>query len=179
MEAKIYLQIFGLMALSAIANSMGNLKSVPSSACQCLPVQQLNFCGSHFGYNWDARFPNARGHTDVGTAIAELSHYATLFQLDNYCSHMLYNLLCFHYLPQCAQGSPITVVACREVCIEAKDACLEHARRRDPNYMFPEHLNCSKFDPGVPDCNVINGAEDSSGCTETCPLACPRPSKCS
>ena len=170
----------GLAALCVALATAGNVRDIippETSECQCEEIQS-SLCATHFGtQTWFGRFPNAR-NLDKSGSIAEFFHFYPLLLLNNYCSHVLYNLLCFHYFPKCSPERPgLGATPCRETCNEAIAACYDHVRARSPNYVFPEHLNCSNFHSGESNCGggSVTG-EDGSGCEETC-TACPNASE--
>lgn len=142
-----------------------------SSQCQCETVS-APACQYHFNIdNWYGRFPNARGQ-DMNQAVTEFVDFFHLLTLDNYCSHMLYNLLCFHYFPKCEKNRPeLGATPCRETCNEAMNACAEHVTAL-PGYRFPVHLNCSNFPPRSSDCSSVGPPQDNS-CSAKCITACP------
>ena len=161
---------------------------------QCSDMQS-HICIGHFNTeNWYARFPNSRGQLR-DQAINEFNHFLTLLYQDNYCSHMLYALLCFHYFPKCLSDSRPEVVAmpCREVCEEASTACLPIAYALNilQGIGIPQHLNCTNFEsmhmgPGVSgsaeSCNPASSGSSGSGSGDSgcstsgqliaCPNAC-------
>ena len=171
---------FGLFALCAAACALADVKKVQPSDEDCPCVQASGLCETHYNINWYARFPNARDQYFTN-ALREFLDFRQLLSLDNYCSHMLYNLLCFHYFPKCdPPPSPPPpqrqqlhhATPCRETCIEALTTCIDQARVRNPNYVFPAHLNCSNFPSGSGDCDVPLEGQ----CSTQCP-ACPNASK--
>ena len=182
---KLYVCI-GILALciaAVNASAIKNIQPSQSSNChyECTELSS-SLCASHFGLgvdeNWYARFPNARG-LGRDESITEFFHFYRLLELDNYCSHVLYNLLCFHYFPKCSAQRPrLAAVPCRETCEEAVSSCLEHARaiQKNPSFQFPEHLNCSNFHYGSSPCG--DGATDgeNDNCGSEC-SACPNASK--
>lgn len=131
----------------------GNLHStlinnVTKYECKEVPRE---LCADHFGVeSWYGRFPNTKG-LDLDDSIVEFFHFFALFYQNNYCSHMLLNVLCFHYFPLCSPECPdIGVTPCRQLCTEAVESCLPYARVlyrdifKDIND-FPHILNCSNF----------------------------------
>lgn len=117
---------------------------------QCKPVPS-RACARHFnmpeGSTWYATFPNARG-LGLTHSLREFSDFMRLLEMDNYCSLMLYSLLCFHYFPPCSPpNSPAFVVEpCQEVCREATEACLPIARAINGDAVnIPNHLDCANF----------------------------------
>lgn len=160
------------MAALASASNVKNIQTTENS-CQCIEVPG-SICAGHFGVdNWYAQFPNAR-NLDLTGSIGEFFHFYPFLQLDNYCSHMLFNLLCFHYFPQCSLERPhLAATPCRETCTEAVEACLPHA---EPGYQFPEHLNCSNFQAGEIECGESSGEPDVVTCNSQC-TACPKARK--
>ena len=168
--------VAGALALFVLLTATnGNLKPVgPQRQCRCEAVS-LSICASHFhARDWYGRFPNGRGQ-DLTRAEKEFIDFYQFLALDNYCSHMLYNLLCFHYFPKCEGSRPeLGAIPCREACNEALTSCTEHARAIQPSYTFPDHLNCSNF--------PSRGSSDRSGrvveeaahcdCITACPNAC-------
>ena len=171
--------LFGVLALCASAfASAADVKTVrpTSSNCECEEVL-ASFCTDHYGADsWYARFPNARDQQYTEALGEFLDFYrAGLLSLDNYCSHMLHNLLCFHYFPKCEPNRPrLGAIPCQETCNEAQAACIQHARAKRPNFVFPAHLNCSNFPSGSRDCDLVLGEE--AGCTAHC-SACPNASE--
>ena len=153
-----------LLALCALTQTTsGEVKVVrPNDECMCEEIFSST-CALHFNTGvWYGRFPNTRGQ-EKSDAIDEFFDFKLLLDLDNYCSHMLYNLLCFHYFPQCDPNSPgLAATPCRETCNEALTSCIDHARAIQANYTFPVHLNCSNFPSG-----------SSEGCANTQCTACP------
>ena len=177
---KLYIYI-GLVSLFVAAVAGGAIKNVQpsqSSSCEYDACAELpgNICGTHFDLEWHARFPNARGqHYDE--ALGEFFDFYSLLELDNYCSHVLYNLLCFHYFPQCSPDRPLLAgIPCRETCEETVASCLEHARTVYPSFVFPEHLNCSNFQYGSSPCGAGSATGENDDCGSEC-IACPDASK--
>lgn len=145
---------------------------------ECKPVANLT-CTRHFNMRegtWYARFPNARG-LDRNRSMEEFSDFSWLLEQENYCSRMLYILLCFYYFPPCSPPSGPELVAwpCNEVCREAAEACLPIARAmRGDNLDIPRHLDCSNFESGSHAQDIIRrpGSEETGVL-----LACPNASK--
>ena len=169
--------LLGVLALCAAAcASAGDVKTVDheESSCQCKRLVG-SLCAAHYGLDvWYARFPNAR-EQDILGAVTEFSHFRQLLQLNNYCSHMLYNLLCFHYFPKCDPHRPrLGAAPCQETCNEAVTACIEQARIGDPDFVFPDHLNCSNFPSGQRNCDFDQIEQVT--CNTQC-SACPNASK--
>lgn len=99
------------------------------------------------GSTWYATFPNARG-LGLTHSLREFSDFTRLLEMDNYCSLMLYSLLCFHYFPPCSppNSSAFVVEPCQEVCREATEACLPIARAINGDAVsIPNHLDCANF----------------------------------
>ena len=163
-------------AAASIADSIANHGDAD---CQCQEIPGST-CALHFGlWEWHARFPNARG-LDLTASIGEFFHFQSILNMDNYCSHMLYNLLCFHYFPQCDPNSErprLGVTPCCEVCVEAIDSCVRHARAIWRDFEVPDHLNCDNFASGS-QCDSEFGVigEGDEECDALC-TACPRASK--
>ena len=134
-----------------------------------------NICARHFNTrSWYGQFPNERG-LNANQSISEFGDFSVLLGLNNYCSHMLYALLCFHYFPQCSPQQPsVAVKPCFEVCTEAMDACLPiaHALSGKDVLTIPSHLECANFKRM--ERNVSTSAETNGS---SLPLACPKPSK--
>ena len=179
----ICIGIIGLCVATSAAATIKDIHQSQPSNCeyQCRELSS-SVCASHFrlpaGQNWFARFPNARG-LDLTASITEFFHFYPLMELDNYCSHVLYNLLCFHYFPKCSEERPfLAAVPCRETCEEAASACLEHLRSHDSLFQFPEHLNCSNFQHGSSTCGAgsNSGSGENSNCGSEC-AACPNACK--
>lgn len=181
---KLYVRvcIIGLCVATAAAGTVKDIHPPQTSNCEyeCTELPG-HICASHFGLrneNWFARFPNARG-LDRSASITEFFHFYPLMELDNYCTHVIYNLLCFHYFPKCSAERPdLAAVPCRETCEEAVSACLEHVRasQGDPSFQFPEHLNCSNFLYGSSPCGAGSAAGETTNCGSEC-TACPDASK--
>ena len=169
----------GVLALcvTLAASTVKDIDSTETENCQCEQIHG-SICATHFGTpNWFGRFPNARG-LDKSRSIGEFFDFYRLLNMDTYCSHTLYNLLCFHYFPQCFLDThpQLGVTPCRETCNEALAACFPHARAYDPNYQFPEHLDCSNFPTGSSECNPAHAeGEDGDDCETPC-IACPNAS---
>lgn len=158
----------------AVASDVKNIQTGENS-CQCLEVPG-SICAGHFNVdNWYAQFPNARG-LDLTGSIGEFFHYYPLLELDNYCSHVLFNLLCFHYFPKCSLERPnLAATPCRETCTEVVGACLPHFQAG--GYPYPQHLNCTNFHSGEIECGESSGEPDGEpACNSQC-TACPKPRK--
>ena len=143
-----------LSAVIVLAVSMPAPETTPpkldSAYHQCKPVPSRS-CARHFNMReedtWYATFPNARG-LSLSHSLREFSDFSWLMEMDNYCSRMLYTLLCFHYFPPCSLPSDpgLVVQPCREVCREATEACLPIARAlRGDAVSIPYHLDCANF----------------------------------
>lgn len=174
---KLHIVVLTLyVALSATGTDVKNVQTNQAS-CEC-KMWPGSICASHFHVgSWYGLFPNARS-LDLTASISEFFHFLRLLRLDNYCSHALYNLLCFHYFPKCSADRPqLAATPCRETCTEAVSACLDHARaiRNDPNFVFPGHLNCTNFESGSISCDG-EGASGEDDCSSKC-TACPNASK--
>ena len=167
--------LLGMLALCGAAFAVGdvkNLQPTADSGCHCQEVVN-SFCSLHFETeNWFARFPNARGQ-DLTEALTEFLHFYRLLNMDNYCSHVLYNFLCFHYFPKCDPDRPqLGATPCRETCNEVWMACIDHARALSSGLDFPDHLRCSNFPSGASECSPRGeSAQCGSQCT-ACPNAC-------
>lgn len=151
------------------------------SDCYCQEIFGSS-CAHHFGADhWAARFPNAR-ELDLFHSLSEFQHFEPILVMDNYCSHVLHNLLCFHYFPKCdlENHSQLGATPCRETCIEATTACIEHVRaiQNNPLFEFPEHLNCNNFANGSQCCITVSevSGENDDECDSLC-TACPSASK--
>ena len=143
---------------------------------QCIPVANLS-CARHFNMregSWYARFPNARG-LDLNRSIGEFSDFSWLLHQNNYCSRMLYILLCFYYFPPCSPQSGPQLIArpCNEVCREAAEACLPIAKvMRGDSLRIPRHLDCSNFESGTRVLEDIRGpGSDGPSVLLACPNA--------
>ena len=117
---------------------------------RCKPVHNHS-CAKHFNMleedAWYARFPNNRG-VGLSRSLNEFADFTWLLELNNYCSRMLYTLLCFHYFPPCSPLSLLQLIVqpCREVCREATEACLPIARAvHGEAVSIPHHLDCANF----------------------------------
>lgn len=115
---------------------------------ECKEVRN-GVCTNHFGRdNWYGRFPNSLGLDEDESSVEFYNFFALLYQ-DNYCSHLLIKLLCFHYFPLCSPECPnVSLTPSRQLCAEAVDACLPYARvlyGETFNNTFPKYLNCSNF----------------------------------
>lgn len=117
---------------------------------QCKPLNN-HTCALHFnmreGDAWYARFPNTRG-LSLDRSLKEFSDFTWLLEQNNYCSHMLYTLLCFHYFPPCSplNGPELIAQPCQEVCREATEACLPIAKAIHGDFVnIPHHLDCANF----------------------------------
>ena len=175
MKTQMFCEVFALLALVTATDS--DLKVIePKHPCQCQEIM-ASTCALHFHTgNWFARFPNARDQ-DLTQAVKEFVDFYQFLTMENYCSHMLYNLLCFHYFPKCERDRPeLAATPCRETCNEALMACVEHARVLRPNYTFPDHLNCSNF-PSGSNCSPVTREADRqcNGQCTACPNACQLP----
>lgn len=165
----------GVLALFALLTTTdGDLKVVEHQRrCRCEAIPP-GICSPHFHMGeWYGRFPNARGQ-NLTDAVTEFVHFYQFLALDNYCSHMLFNLLCFHYFPNCERSRPeLGGIPCRETCNEALTSCIEHARALRPNYTFPDHLNCSNFPSSSSDnCSDVIEEAPRCNCIIACPNAC-------
>lgn len=154
-----------LLALSTLTVAVISLPTpyskppVLDSAYQrCKPISDDEWpsrrsCARHFSMGaentWHATFPNARGF-NVNDSMREFSDFSSLLEMDNYCSRMLYTLLCFYYFPPCSLHTHpgMVVQPCQEVCREATEACLPAVRALSGGSvgLIPPHLNCSNFE---------------------------------
>lgn len=163
---KLYVLVGGLVLWVAMA--AGNVKNIQTAQddCDCLEVPGI--CARHFNLEtWYGQFPNARG-LSLQESLTEFSHFDPLLTLDDYCSHVLFNLLCFHYFPKCSPERPLLAATpCRETCTEAVRACQRHL---GDSYRFPEHLGCTNFRSGETECQGESG--DAETCNSQC-TACP------
>ena len=144
----------------------------PQSDCQCEEISG-SICALHFNSGeWRGRFPNSR-NLDKTESIKEFFDFSRLLYLDNYCSHVLYNFLCFHYFPKCDTERPrLGATPCRETCNEVWTACIDHARSLSANFTFPDHLQCSNFPLGSSECSQSTGeVEDCNSQCTACPNA--------
>ena len=107
--------------------------------------------------------------------FAEFFNFFAVTYQDNYCSHMLIPLLCYHYFPLCSPECPrLSVTPSRQLCTEAVEACLPYARvlyGETFNSTFPEDLDCSNF----PDANYLaydmECIENTSNALQPCQCA--------
>lgn len=177
--------------LGAVLNVVASVTPNNESryACKEVPRARNGLCADHFGEEtWYGRFPNARG-LDLDDSIVEFFHFFALLYQDNYCSLMLFKLLCFHYFPLCSSECPdIGVTPCRQVCTEAVEACLPYARvlyGKMFDNSFPQYLNCSCFanvNSEKKECRInasssSNSNGPSSSNEEVDHLECPNASK--
>ena len=143
-----------ISAVIAVVISMPAPESTPPKLDtpyhQCKPVPSRT-CARHFNMpeenTWYATFPNARG-LGLNHALKEFSDFSRLLEMENYCSQMLYTLLCFHYFPPCSlpNNPGLVVQPCQEVCREATEACLPIARAMSGDAVrIPNHLDCTNF----------------------------------
>ena len=138
--------VFGVL-ISAEA-SLVNENVYEETRFECRELRG-SVCADHFGLaTWYGRFPNAIGMSKDDSVVDFFNFFALLYQ-DNYCSHMLHNLLCFHYFPFCSPSCPdSSVTPSRQLCTEAVKACLPYARvlygGAFENH-FPKFLNCTSF----------------------------------
>ena len=181
MKSIRYVCVGALALCVAVAAMPGSLND--GQRYECLEVPSSH-CGRHFSNDWYARVPNAR-RLGIPDSSLEFQDFLPLLDLNNYCSHMLFNLLCFHYFPKCDPNRPeLAATPCREVCMEAVAACLPHARIAS-NFVFPpEHLDCSHFVSVHLPSGVTGSSPEGSGDQETAttspnpgPIACPNASK--
>ena len=95
-SAAIFLVAVTALAASVVPNSGGKVSDNETQyQCKELPKTISGLCADYFGREtWHGRFPNARG-LDMDDSIEEFFHFFALLYQDNYCSHMLHNLLCF------------------------------------------------------------------------------------
>ena len=108
-----------------------------------------SMCADHFGTEtWYGLFPNDQG-LDKDDSIAEFFHFFALLHQDNYCSHLIHNLLCYLYFPPCSPQCPGRgVTPSRQLCEEAVEACLPYAQVLYGSTFqktFPKFINCSSF----------------------------------
>ena len=165
------------VVLSCIPSAKSTSDVYTSVRYECKPVANLS-CTRHFNMRegtWYARFPNARG-LDRNHSKEEFSDFSWLLNQDNYCSRMLYILLCFFYFPPCSPQSGPELVArpCNEVCREAAEACLPIARAmRGDNLDIPRHLDCSNFESGsrAPEDIIRRPGSEETGVLVACPNA--------
>lgn len=176
-----------LAVFLGIAES-GTTENVIQYECKQIPRKRIGLCADHFGReSWYGRFPNARG-LDLDDSIVEFFHFFALLYQNNYCSHMLLNVLCFHYFPLCSPECPdIGVTPCRQLCTEAVATCLPYAHvlyGDTFNKDFPHILNCSNFADTTSQTaycgsNTSSGFDNNAPCcfTETeVALECPNAS---
>ena len=150
---------------------MADVKNLQPQENECTCNEVVNsLCSLHFGTeSWYGQFPNARDQ-DLTQAIDEFFDFRQFLFLDNYCSHMMYNFLCFHYFPKCDLQNRLAATPCSETCNEALTSCIDHARAIQVNYTFPAHLNCSNFPSGSSECT------SATRCNQPC-TACPNASQ--
>ena len=158
-------------------NYAGNLAySDRQTLHECKQLESTR-CAEHFhtrDRSWYAQFPNARG-LNANQSINEFGDFSVFLDLNNYCSHMLYALLCFHYFPHCSPVRPeLAAMPCQEVCREAMEACLPVARALmgGQNLHIPLHLECYHFESK--ESEVLRSAESNGSFV---PLACPNASE--
>lgn len=152
---------------------------VNNAYLRCMPVNDRS-CASFFNMGeedlWYARFPNARG-LSLNRSLKEFTDFSWLLSQNNYCSRMLYTLLCFHYFSPCTPslGNPdIVAQPCREICNEATEACVPIARAKHGDGLsIPGHLECTNFEQG----NDGAGNRVTGSAHSTVVLACPNSSE--
>ena len=184
MHIALGLVILSLTASSALQrekkSSHGILK-VGSNGLQCLELQS-NLCLDHFGMPWYYVLPTAGDLPQTQLElIKQFNDFGAPLSFNNYCSHQLFNLLCFHYFARCelTQGNKIAV-PCRIVCEEAHRAC--QFAMKSVSLSFPSHLNCSKFEVSATECESAEGSTSSGACSASdqhsvtkvpaCPSSC-------
>lgn len=124
------------------------LNTALALATECTQLER-SMCADHFGVaQWYGRFPNRGLGRDDSTV--EFFHFFALLYQENYCSHLLHHLLCFHYFPPCSPGCSVSssVTASLRLCEEALEACLPYARvlyGHTSNGAFPQLFNCSNL----------------------------------
>ena len=162
-----------LLVLSCVVNAFPAQHEVHGEA-DCTPIAGST-CAARFYSGWHARFPNARG-LNLVESLNEFTHFRAFLDMNNYCSNRLYILLCWHYFPQCRVDRPDfpAVVPCREICLQASEACQPYANDADVDLSKLQHLNCSNF----PSIQEDTSGDSESGSTESSKkYACPPPSK--
>lgn len=176
------------LAVSSLPSPMLEPKADTSSLdafYQCKPVANSS-CARHFNMReedaWYAGFPNARGFS-LNRSLKEFSDFSWLLHQKNYCSRMLYNLLCFYYFPPCLpqNGPELVARPCYEVCREAADACLPIAQViRGDTVNIPHHLNCANFEKSRVQDDIRGDSEvtrSAAADSTTVVLACPNASE--
>ena len=179
-----------VLALCVAASGASNLSQVQD--CRAVPRAQSGPCADYFVVEtWYGRPLDALEGLDPDDSIAEFFDFFALLYQDNYCSRMLFTLLCFHYFPPCSPARPgVVATPCRHVCTEAMTACLPYAHALYGKMFesaFPQYLNCSHFaevdaDNISLECSV-NASDESSTCStireldEISSFACPNASK--
>ena len=160
-----------LLALQTATNG-NHLETQPRCRCEEIPP---GLCATYFQTgDWYGRFPNARGQ-NLSEAVDEFFDFSHFLTMDNYCSHMLHVLLCFHYFPYCEVSRPeLGAIPCCEICNEALTSCITHAKALQPNFTFPAHLNCNNFPSSysINGCGRVDEGAGHCNCITACPGAC-------
>jgi len=120
-----YMQLIAIV--SVLTQTTSGCELITTPLCKGLP------------YN-ETQFPNLLGHTDQGTAAAELHQYLPLVKIQ--CSPSLQRFLCLVFIPACTElQRPIP--PCQSLCFAAQNGCETLMNRF--GFYWPENLNCSRF----------------------------------
>ena len=163
------LVILSLSASSALQRekkSSHGVLDVGRNGLRCLELHS-NLCVDHFGMPWSYVLPTAGDLPQTQfDLINQFNDFSGPLRLNNYCSHQLFNLLCFHYFARCEPGQANKIaVPCRIACEEAHRAC--QLAMESTGMSFPSHLNCSKFEVSATECESAGSTSSGGGSTSS------------
>uniref|UniRef100_A0A914V7D8 Frizzled-4 n=1 Tax=Plectus sambesii TaxID=2011161 RepID=A0A914V7D8_9BILA len=129
--------IFSLLLFAASSDALLT-NSRESAQRRCSPIT-IPMC-QKLGYN-QTYFPNRFGHETQEEAGMEAHQFWPLVNVNCY-SHLRF-FLCAMYAPICQENYDKHVPPCREVCMAAKNGCVQLMQKY--GFAWPETLNCNQL----------------------------------